>query len=133
LTDELIIFQILVIFVSLNLLIMIPNGFKPSPRGRHITNNSSEESKWLALVLGAIEDLNASVHSIAATSLVFVVGTTTGAPTNGASTWTVSTVPLSGTPRLLINGVDTPISASGQVITLGSGTFATGNILLLIS
>lgn len=33
---------------------MIENGFIASQKGRHLSNNSSEESKWLSLILGAL-------------------------------------------------------------------------------
>ena len=127
-----IICQIFLIFVTFNFFTMaINNGFVPTQVGRKLSNKSSEESKWLYLILNAIISLNSSLHNL--NSSVFVVGTTVGAPANGASTWTVKTTLLSSNPKILLNGVIVPISVSGQIITLGSGTFATNDIVTLIN
>jgi hypothetical protein len=115
---------------------MLKNGVIPSQNGRHLTNNSSEECKWLYSILQAINNLNGSINSILTpTPYAFTVGTTAGAPTNGASTWTISTINVIGTnPVFLLNGVPqvagtnyTFNNATG-VLTLSSTTFATAQV-----
>lgn len=119
---------------------MIKNGFRATGNGRMITDNSSEESKWLSLILKAINNLAGVVAG--GNSDDFIVGTTTGGPTNGSNTWTITTlnlqndnplILLNGTP--LVNGVNYSFVNATQVLTLlpSPGTvFTTGQTYTIV-
>ncbi len=112
----------------------IPGGTKVSLKGKSISTKSSEESQWLYLILNAIYQLSGNINNVFThTPAAFTVGTTAGAPVNGQSAWTISTINvISKNPVFLKNGI--PLTSgtnytfnnSTGTFTLATGTFATG-------
>lgn len=119
---------------------MIANNTPVHMGGLKIQPSDTREVKFLWLILQAINNLNGSLHNVF-TSLpaVFIVGTTTGAPTNGLSTWTISTINVIGkNPVFLKNGVvmvsgtDYTFNNATGVFTLASGTFSTSDVYTVL-
>lgn len=108
-------------------------GMRPSVR-------SSEESKFLWLIIQEVKRLNGALHNVFTSApAAFTVGTTTGAPTNGQSSWTITAINVIGkTPVFLLNGVpkvagsDYNFNNATGIMTLTSGTFATGQVWTVI-
>lgn len=119
---------------------MIDNNTPSFYNGKKLTLNSSEECQWLKLVLDAVNrNTTAIYNSFTHTPAVFIVGTTTGAPVNGQSSWTISTINVIGkNPVFLLGGIvkvsgtDYTFNNSTGTFTLASGTFATGNTWTVI-
>ena len=115
---------------------MIQPGTGTSLKGLKPTVSSTEESKFLYLVVQELQQLRGALYAIFPhTPAAFTVGTTTGAPTNGASTWTITTINVIGkNPTFLLNGVpkvlgvDYSFNSGTGVMTLLSGTFSTGQV-----
>lgn len=108
-------------------------GLKPQP-------GDGKDIKFLFLILQAIENLNGSLYNVFThLPAVFTVGTTTGAPVNGQSSWTISTINVIGknpvflkNGLLLTSGTDYTFNNSTGVFTLATGTFATSEVYTVI-
>lgn len=118
----------------------IQPGTQSTLNGMRPTLRSSEESKFLWLVIQEIKNLNGALHRVFTSApAAFTVGTTTGAPTNGASSWTIAAINVIGkTPVFLLNGVpkvagtDYNFNNATGIMTLASGTFSTGQVWTVI-
>jgi hypothetical protein len=118
----------------------IAPGTGVSLNGKKPTLRSSEESQFLYLILKAVQGLNASLYNVfTSLPVAFTVGTTVGAPVNGASTWTISTINVIGkSPVFLlggipqVSGVDYTFNNSTGTLTLLSTTFATSDVWTII-
>lgn len=119
---------------------MLTNGLAAYLNGLKVQPSDSKEIKFLYLILQAINELNGSLHNVFTYSpAVFTVGTTTGAPVNGQSTWTISTINVIGkTPVFLKNGVvlvsgtDYTFNNTTGILTLSTGTFATSEVYTVL-
>lgn len=115
---------------------MIQPGTGTTLKSLKPTVSSTEESKFLYLVIQELRQLRGALYTIFPhTPVAYTVGTTTGAPTNGASTWTITTINVIGkNPTFLLNGVpkvlgtDYTFNNGTGVMTLSSGTFATSQV-----
>ena len=103
---------------------MIKPGANLSLKGLKPNVTSSEESKFLYLILQELQQLRSSSRS--QEFYTFLVGTTADAPVNGQSSWTPKTISFyNKSVALLIDGVPTAFTVTGNTLTLITGTFAT--------
>jgi len=118
----------------------IQPGTQSTLNGMRPTLRSSEESKFLWLLIQEVKRLNGSLHNVFTSApAAFTVGTTTGAPTNGASSWTITTINVIGkNPVFLLNGtpkaagVDYTFNNATGIMTLSTSTFATSQVWTVI-
>jgi hypothetical protein len=119
---------------------MIAAGTGTSLNRKKPSKSSSEEIQFLYLIIKAIDSLNSTMHNIYPSApAAFTVGTTTGAPTNGQSSWTISTINVIGKNPLFLkngvpqtNGADYTFNDATGVYTLATGTFATSQVWTVI-
>lgn len=86
----------------------IPAGTKSSLHGMRPTLRSSEESKFLYLIIQELRNLGGIISNSAMGPAVvnFTVGDGTSAPIAGSFTWTITTLNLiHKTPTFTLNGV----------------------------
>lgn len=115
---------------------MIQAGTQVHMNGLKVQPSDTKDIKFLFLILQAIQNLNSSLYNVFThTPAVYIVGTTAGAPTNGLGAWTISTINVIGkNPVFLkggivqVSGTDYTFNNATGVLTLASGTFATGNV-----
>ena len=119
---------------------MIQAGTGTSLHGMRPTKSSTEESKFLYLLIQAVERNTAALFNVFPhTPVAYTVGTTAGAPTNGSHTWTITTINVIGkNPVFLKNGVpmvvgtDYTFNNATGTLTLSSGSFSTGQVYTVL-
>ncbi len=119
----------------------IPAGTKSSLKGMRPTLKSSEESKFLYLVIQELRNLGGVITNSAMgpATVAFTVDNGTDAPISGNTNWIINTVNLANkTPTFLRNGT---ILLSGTdynwvpnlyTFVLLSGTFVTTDIYTIV-
>lgn len=119
----------------------IPAGTKSTLHGMRPTLRSSEESKFLYLIIQELRNLGGIVSDSAMGPAVvnFTVGDGTSAPIPGAYTWSISTLNvIHKTPTFTLNGViqqegiDYTFDNTIAKLALPSGTFLASDVWTVI-
>jgi len=118
----------------------IQPGTQSTLNGMRPTLRSSEESKFLWLIIQEIKRLNGALHNVFTSApAAFTVGTTTGAPISGATSWTITTINVIGkTPVFLLDGtpkvagVDYTFNNATGIMTLSIGKFGNAQVWTVI-
>lgn len=130
--------------VTFIVIMAIPAGTQSTLNGSRPKLNSSEEAKFLWLLIQEVRNNTAALYNVfTSTPVAFTVGTTTGAPVNTATTWVISTINTTNKrPVFLLNGVPMTLgvdytfnNATGTMTLLAGGspvTYQTGQVITVL-
>lgn len=118
----------------------IPAGTKSSLTGMRPTLRSSEESKFLYLIIQELRNLGGVITNSAMgpATVVFPVDSTDG-PQTGDNTWSIGTVNLANknptflrNGNILLPGIDYTWNATLSKFILPSGTFTSPDVYTIV-